>query len=168
MLVCLNYLVLNHASPAFIDRAESSFKSQCFFNEFIPINQLSATGIDEEGLANWGIKTDIGDATNFPPAERGPNKIIFKFYSQDCAPLLAYSKLKDLGFEVNYISIYGKPHKFIIVDFVPSNYHWAQFNTIINCLVYINLLYFYFSFCFCFCFQLFCIMINIAKRILLH
>lgn len=99
---CSNNVVLRHEDPSMISRAVSAINKGEFFMEFIK----PPTDIDynsewyDWNVNNWGSKWDVGGEDTVEEFNEGDTEVSLYFQSAWSPPIQAYSKLEELGFNV--------------------------------------------------------------------
>ena len=99
---CDNTLHMTHEDPEMIKRAKFAFNRGEFLNEFLPC----PTGEEENWYSwnceNWGTKWDVGEEgmLSKEDLEEESDSVFLSFESAWSPPVAAYSKLEELGFEV--------------------------------------------------------------------
>jgi hypothetical protein len=90
----MNNVKLRHEDPAMIQRAIAAFENEKLLEEFVPLPDN--TWNYEFCVTNWGTKWDVGGELD----TISKNVVNLSFDSAWSPPLEAFSRMEELGFEV--------------------------------------------------------------------
>jgi len=115
---CNNFIEINHADPAMVERVREAFDKGALLQEFIPVpaelkeavspNNTNAAELAEKYgytdwyafcVNEWGTKWDIG-ADGQPATVLDAGGLGMSFDSAWSPPITAYEKLMDMGFTI--------------------------------------------------------------------
>ena len=97
---CMNRITIEHEDSAMVDRFEQAYNKGRACSEFLPIPKNMNHVWYNWCVENWGTKWDIGSGNHGLDATRVGNQITASFDSAWRPPLELYSKLVELGFDI--------------------------------------------------------------------